>query len=107
MQELWFDFEFMHYKGDELVIMGNIDISTSHDIEIIFRDVFFVCCPIAWKVDTSQIVLTLVEGEEARRLNKKFDVEIGYLIFKFFLEDLDGQNCYIAAKSLDYKLTVG
>jgi len=104
MQELWMDFEVIQYTGNELVIMGSIDISNPHDIEIIFRDVFFISMPMEWKTDTSKTVLEVVEGQPAIDLNKKFQVEQGYHIFKFIPEDYDKDfGCFIAAKGINYK----
>lgn len=103
MKGLWFDFEIMEYRGYDLTIMGSIDISASHDIEIIFKNVFFISLPAEWKTDTSDMVLEILEGPEAIELNQKYNVEQGYVIFKFIPEYLDA-GCYVAAKEIDYNI---
>ena len=105
MQKLWMDFEVMQYTGYELVIMGSLDISNPHDIEIRFNDVSFISLPIQWQTNTSKTVFEIVKGEKAMELNQKFQVEQGYIIFKFFPEDYEAEfGCFIAAKELQYKL---
>jgi hypothetical protein len=104
-QNLWLDFEVIEYKKSRLTIFGSIDVSVQHDIEIHFDDIFFVSLPMEWKTDTSNIVLTMLEGESAVSLNKKFQVEQDYHIFKFIPEDyLEDFGCYIAAKNISYKI---
>lgn len=105
MQNLWMDFEVMQYVGNEVIIMGSIDISNPHDIEISFRDVFFISVLMEWKTDTSKKILEIVDGEQAVNINRKFHVEQGYHIFKFVPEDYDSNfGCFIAAKEINYSL---
>lgn len=103
-KELWFDFEVTQYRKNKLTIIGTLDSSGQHKIEICFEDVFFVSLPIGWQTDTSKPVLVLVEGDDAFTLNKRFQVEIGYHIFRFtpeyYPEDF---ACYVAAKHISFK----
>ncbi|GIO67640.1 hypothetical protein [Paenibacillus cookii] len=104
--QLWLDFEVLQYDKQKLTIIGSIDISNMHDIEIVFEDIFFVSLPIEWKTDTSRQVLSILEGEKAIILNKKFQVEQGYSIFAFAPEDYpDDFGCYVCAKKITFNLT--
>jgi hypothetical protein len=40
-RQMWLDFEFIKYNKNRLTIVGSIDISIDHDIEICFDDVFY------------------------------------------------------------------
>ncbi len=105
MKELWFDFEVMQYTGNELIVMGSLDISSTHEIEVIFRDIFFVSLPMNWRTDTSAIVLEIVTGKKASVLNRRFQVEQGYSIFRFNAEYYpDDFGCLVAAKEIDYRI---
>lgn len=104
-EQMWLDFEVMEYKKNRLTIIGSIDISTQHNIEIYFEEISFISLPMEWKTDTSEIVLTLLEGDKAITLNKKFQVEQGFHIFKFKPEDYtDDFGCYVGAKNISYKI---
>ena len=86
-QKPWLDFEVMEYRGDTLIVMGSLDTSAPHDIEIRFKGVFFMSLPMEWKTDTSMPPLGLVAGDDAVRLNQRFQVEQGHHIFRFVPED--------------------
>jgi hypothetical protein len=100
---LWLDFEMIQYQNHVLTITGSIDTSYPYDIEIKFEDIFFISLPIEWKTDTSKVVLKVLEGEEAISINKRFQVEQGYYIFKFIPEDYnDDFGCLVGAKKIYY-----
>ena len=104
-EKMWLDFEVRNFDKYKLTLTGSIDISTVHDIEIIFEDVSFVSMPFEWKTDTSKTVLVFVEGEEATAINRRFQVEKGYHIFKFIPEDFpEDFGCYLGAKSITYQI---
>lgn len=105
-KELWFDFEVVRYQDQKLTIIGSIDPSSHHNIEIYFEDIFFVSLPMEWKTDTAKNILSIIEGDDAIELNKKFQVEIGYHIFRFAPENyLENFGCLIAAREISYTLT--
>jgi len=104
----WMDFEVTNYDRQMLSVIGNISPSypgQPGQIEINFKDVYFVSLPIAWKTDTSKQVISLVDGPEQFAINKLFRVEQGYLIFKFMPEDYqEGFGCLIGAKEISYRV---
>lgn len=102
--KLWMDFEVSRYLDHQLTIIGSVDPSSHHDIEIVFDGVAFVSFPIEWKTDTTKIVLTMVNGSEARELNMRFQVEIGHHIFRFAPEYYPADfSCLIGAKTISYE----
>ena len=104
-KQLWLDFEVLSYENCTLSIIGNIDISSEHDIKITFNDVSFISMPFEWKTNTSIEAFFLVTGEEAVTLNRKFQVERGHYVFKFIPEGFTGDfGCYLAAKSISYHI---
>lgn len=105
----WLDFEVAEYRGGELLVVGSMDTTAPHDVEIRFKDVFFVSLPIEWKTDTTKPPLALVMGEEAIRLNLRFQVVRGHHIFRFTPEDYTVDfSCLVCAKEIsaaDMKLS--
>ncbi|MBP1177657.1 hypothetical protein JOE49_004909 [Paenibacillus sp. PvR133] len=100
----WFDFEVKQYVGNELVVQGGLSL-TYPDIEIIFRDIFLTSLPMEWKTDTSGTVLTILEGDEEKKINEEFQVEYLHHIFKFTPEDYPSNfGCIIAAKHVSYNI---
>lgn len=85
--QLWMDFEIIEYSRYMLRIIGSLDISSAPDIEIIFKDIFFMSTVFNWKTDTSREAISLIEGDEAKKTNIKFRVEQGYYLVKFQAED--------------------
>ncbi|MFV8751704.1 hypothetical protein ACNOYE_14260 [Nannocystaceae bacterium ST9] len=101
----WLDFEIMEYRGCKLIVMGSLDTSADHDIEIEFSDVAFVCTPMTWQTDTSRPPLALVQGDEACRLNERFRVESGHHIFQFVPEDYPVDfGCIIGARRIGHTI---
>jgi hypothetical protein len=79
----WCDFEVMEYQGDTLVIMGSLDTTAPHDVEVRFKGVYFLSLPMEWKTDTTAPPLAVLQGEDSFRLNGRFQVEQGHYIFGF------------------------
>lgn len=104
-KQLWMDFEITQYSKNKLIVAGIIDPSSPiHNIEICFEYVFFISLPLEWKTDTSSCILELLEGENAYLINRQFQVEQGYHIFKFTPEDYPNTfGCLIGAKRIAYK----
>ncbi len=103
-KQLWMDFEIIEYSKYVLRIIGSLDISAMPNIEITFKDVFFASAVFEWQTDTSQQVLFLIEGSEARELNMKFRVEQGYHLIRFKAEDYpDNFGCIFGVKEILFK----
>ncbi|TLS50080.1 hypothetical protein FE782_22365 [Paenibacillus antri] len=103
-KELWFDFEIIRYERNELVVGGGKSLSYPHELEIHFKGVVFVSAPVEWRTDTSRAVFLILEGDEASKVNTKFQVEQGCYIFKFVPEDYpEDFSCLIGASRLEVK----
>ena len=85
--------------------MDIFDINSPYEFIITFSDIFMISSLLTWQTDTSKNFLHLVKGEEACKINKKFQVEQGYSIFKFLVDDYNENNEFIIiAKSIDYQI---
>lgn len=104
-EQLWMDFDLVEFSKGELKIIGSIDISSKPNIELIFNDVFFASTPFSWKTDTSKKVAMLLSGEEAKKVNLKYQVEQGYHIIKIFPEDYpEDFACLFGVKSVCFRV---
>lgn len=75
------------------------------DIEIRFKDIFFISLPMVWKTNTMGTVMSVLQGEEERIINEKFQVEYLHYIFKFCPEDYPSNfACLVASKEISYKI---
>lgn len=102
--QLWMDFEIVKYSRYELKIIGSIDTSSAPNIEIVFKDIFFASTVFNWKTDTSQKAISLIKGEEARKINIEFQVEQGYHLVKFQAEDYpDHFGCIFGIKEIEFR----
>jgi hypothetical protein len=102
----WCDFEVMEYQGDTLIIMGSLDTTAPHDVEVQFKGISFLSLPMEWKTDTAAPPLAVVQGEDACRLNGRFQVEQGHHLFGFRPEGYpEGFSCLICAREISYKPT--
>ncbi|MBF9238273.1 hypothetical protein I2I05_12785 [Hymenobacter sp. BT683] len=98
----WFDFHVSSYNGSDLVITGSTDFSYYHELEITFHNVFFATCYFKyWKSDTTSPVFFIPEQEEAYQMNFQLEIEVGFDLFIFKVED-SKTNVTIAAKSVSY-----
>ncbi len=98
----WFDFHVVEYDAKHLIIGGGQDLSYSHNLEVIFEDVFFYSGVInEWHTDTSKPALEMPDGEKVVQLNKRFEIQQGYQLFIIRTEDLQS-DIHIAAKKLSY-----
>jgi hypothetical protein len=100
-KEMWFDFELLDYSKNCLTVVGSTDFSYFHNIEISFKDVFYISCNVEWRSDTSENIIEIEQGDEARKINVANKIEQGYTLFKFIPEDNDS-FFYISAKEVEY-----
>ncbi len=101
----WFDFEIMEYRGDTLVVMGSLDPSAAHDVEVQFGGISFISSPMEWRTDTSAPPLGLITGEDAVKLNRRFQVEQGHHLFRFSPEGFPEEfGCLVSARDVKFRI---
>lgn len=99
-KEKWFDLHVAEYDGYSLSIVGGIDLSYFHTLEVIFEDVFFFSGFVnGWHSDTSSNVFIMPENKI--ELNRKFEIQQGYHLFAFIPEDYTNK-IFIASKNISF-----
>ena len=100
----WCDFEVLAYRGYNLLLMGSIDTTAHHNIEIEFSEVAAVSMPFEWKTDTSRGPFSIAEGAMAFRINQAFQIEEGHHVFLFEAEDSPPDaGFFVAAKDIWFR----
>src|SRR3990167_438403 len=82
-ENAWFDFCVSSFSGVDLKIHGGIDLTVSRQLEITFVGVLCYFGTFDWKSDTANTVFDVPAGDELRALNLKYEIEVGYSIFRF------------------------
>jgi len=111
----WMDFELIDYsKGSyrQLSIGGAIDTSIvglngiEYDIEIYFKNVFYMSVFSSWSSDTSIVCFDLINSAEEKKINIENKIEEGNYIFYFQPEDYSSEKkIIIASECIDFKLS--
>lgn len=106
-EELWFDMELAGLSGNTVTLVGGIDLTTHHTLEITFHGVFHLCLNAHWRTDVSESPLILLPaGAEAKALNIKYEVEAGHQIFKIKPEGFAEDACFfVIAEDVSYDNT--
>ena len=100
----WLDFHVLSFDGSRLIVAGSTDLIYFHEIEIIFENVFFISGFLkGWHSDTKKEVFVLPENE--KELNEKWEIEQGYQLFLFKIEDYNN-DVLIAAENVLYNSDV-
>ena len=100
----WFDFDIIKCDPYRLIIHGGLDLSVDAEVAIQFDNIFAVSTLMTWKTDTSRQCLSVLSGEEARRLNLQYHLEQGHHLYAFQPEYYpDTFRCWIAAKTMSWQ----
>lgn len=101
-ENLWMDFEMCKMNEGNIVLSGMLDELDDEIIEISFIQPFMCSCTLCFTYDEGEFI-SLVQGERAIEINKKYKVEQGNYIFGI---SIDGCNDYfIIAKEIQVKIT--
>ncbi|WP_417761428.1 hypothetical protein [Shewanella sp.] len=101
--KLWCDFQVASYSGSDVVIRGGIDLCYSWELLLTFKQVAGYFGPFEWQSDTSKVVFDMPEGDELVALNLRYEVEMGYNIYRFTPE-YHSQPIIIIAQGMSCRL---
>ena len=101
-QYLWMDFELATCSTGEAVLHGYIDEAGEDKIRITFSGVDTIVCKTCFTFDGERDFLEVLDGEDARNINLKYDVLQGNKIFRLINTNVEG-DMYIIAKEVAYE----
>ena|SRR5574344_1783849 len=100
-ENLWMDFEMCKMNEGNIVLSGMLDELDDEIIEISFIQPFMCSCALRFTYDEGEFI-SLIQGESAIEINKKYKVEQGNYIFSI---SIDGCNDYfIIAKEIQVRI---
>jgi hypothetical protein len=95
----WMDFEVCKMNEGQIILSGKLDELDEEIIEISFIQPFMVSCLMNFSFEDGDFI-SLVEGEEAIGMNKKYKVEQGNYIFRLSIDDNE-KAFFIMAREID------
>ncbi len=93
-----FEIDIYSYIDGVLILAGSEDSSYYHTLEIRFKDVFAIIGTFSWHVDKRKKFLSIVDDTVELSMNRKYQVTVGNIIFKFTTED--DYDTYIIAEEI-------
>lgn len=104
-EQLWMDFEMCNMNGGGLELYGYLDEAGENKIKIIFELPYMVSCNFFFTYEGGQKnFISIVDGEEACQINKKYGVTQGNIIFKITNINVEA-DMIIAARGIKVKIT--
>ena len=97
---LWMDFELCNMNGGQIDLYGFLDEAGEDKIKIIFKQPYMVICVFSFTYEGNGTFISLVTGEEAYEINKKYGVIQGNQIFRLTNTNINS-DMYIIARELE------
>lgn len=102
-KQLWMDFELCNMNCGKIELFGFLDEAGEDKIKIVFDSPYMMMSAFSFTYEGNSDFISLVTGDEAIELNKKYHVTQGNQIFK--LSDTNVNNdMYIIAKGHDVEI---
>ncbi len=96
-EQLWMDFEMCNIGRGGLELYGFLDESGMDKIKIVFEQPYMVSCNFYFTYEgNKKDFLSVVDGEEAVQINKKYSVTQGNIIFKVSNTNIETDMIIIA-----------
>lgn len=96
--QLWMDFEMCNINRGRLELHGFLDEAEDDRVKIIFEQPHMVSCNLFFTYEGKGDFLSIVSGEEALHINKRYGVTQGNIIFKISNTDVEAEMIIIAKK---------
>lgn len=102
-EQLWMDFEVCNMNCGKIEMFGFLDEAGEDKIKIIFDKPYMMLSTFCFTYEGNSDFISLVTGDEAVELNKKYNVTQGNHIFKFSDTNING-DMYIIAKEIEVQI---
>lgn len=101
-EQLWMDFEMCNLNRGKLELYGFLD-EGEDKIKIIFDQPHMVSCNFFFTYEGKGDFITIVDGEEAYQINKRFGVTRGNLIYRIANINIES-DMFIIAKGIEFQV---
>lgn len=102
-EQLWMDFELCSMSGGKIEMFGFLDESGQDKIKIVFDRPYMMLSTFFFTYEGNSDFISLVTGEEAIGLNKKYSVTQGNQVFKISNTNVYS-DMYIIAKGIEVQI---
>ena len=102
-KQLWMDFELCNMNCSEIEMFGFLDEGGEDKIKIVFDSPYMMLSTFCFTYEGNSEFISLVTGDEAIKLNKKYSVIQGNQIFKISNTNINS-DMYIIAKGIDVQI---
>lgn len=102
-EQLWMDFELCNMNCGKIEMFGFLDEGGEEKIKIVFDRPYMMLSTFCFTYEGNSDFISLVTGDEAVEINKKYSVTRGNQIFK--ISDTNVYNdMYIIAKGIEVQI---
>lgn len=102
-KQLWMDFELCNMNCGKIEMFGFLDEGGKDKIKIVFDRPYMMLSTFYFTYEGNSDFISLVTGEEAVELNKKYNVTQGNQIFKICDTNVNNYM-YIIAKDIEVQI---
>lgn len=102
-EQLWMDFELCNMNCGKIEMFGFLDEAGNDQIKIVFDRPYMMLSTFCFTYEGNSDFISLVTGEEAVELNKKYKVTKGNQIFKICDTNIKN-DMYIIAKDIEVQI---
>lgn len=102
-EQLWMDFEICNMNGGKLEMFGFLDEAGEEKIRITFDRPYMVISTFFFTYEGNGDFISLVTGNDAVELNKKYGVTQENQIFKLSDTNINS-NMYVIAKAIEVQI---
>lgn len=102
-KQLWMDFELCNMNCGKIELFGFLDEGGEEKIKIEFDRPYMMLSTFYFTYEGNSDFISLVIGDEAIELNRKYNVTRGNQIFKISDTNI-GNDMYIIAKGLEVQI---
>lgn len=102
-EQLWMDFEIGHMNCGKIEMFGFLDEGGEDKIKIVFDRPYMMLSTFRFTYEGNSDFISLVKGDEAVELNKKYSVIQGNQIFKISDTDINN-DMYIIAEGIEVRI---
>lgn len=103
-KQLWMDFEVYRLGCGEVGLYGFLDESGDNYLKISFKNPYMMISPFCFTYSGNGEFISILEGDNAFKVNRKYDITQGNILFKISnIEDITGE-IIVAAKEISVEI---
>lgn len=102
-EQLWMDFELCNMNGGKIEMFGFLDEAGEDKIKVVFDRPYMMLSTFCFTYEGGSAFISLVTGDEAIEINKKYNVTLGNQIFKISNTNINS-DMYIIAKGIEVQI---